>query len=225
MRYVPLALLVLSLSFLLGRYRQQLFISSSNPVTEALPTSKSVQPSAPAKAAAPFEQTQTPPPHTSIAQARTIVGKPVALETTTGASLYSFLFDGDFASRPLAPQDLEKVIQRFRQPYPSAGMSKHISAADNEAVARIGLLKAFGEASRRHPNPATRQSLRSFYQSVLAQPHETLMVKRQALRSLASLSTSQNEKEQMQRLSQTEPRLLSLGSMTDQEIAEVALGK
>ncbi|MBX2994350.1 MAG: hypothetical protein KF681_06000 [Bdellovibrionaceae bacterium] len=223
MRYLPLFLLVFSLAFILGHLKSRL-------VTTAPPSAERTPPDAPKKPQAAAALQVAPSP--AITQAGPMKPAPTRaplppafLSSAQGAPLFHALFDGPFSRRPLTPEELRSVQARFEKPYPVFTAGKHGQAPEREAADRIGLLKALAENGRRYPSKSTNPALKALFESVIRQPREPLMVKRQALRGLASVAPARTESEHLQRLRSTDPALLSISGLGDRELIEVTLGR
>ncbi|MNK51244.1 hypothetical protein D3C87_701420 [compost metagenome] len=145
------------------------------------------------------------------------------LRDQSDGTLFSYLFDGGFQQPgQLTPESLRAVQQRFSKAY-SQDHTRHISMADREAINRIGILKAMGQSAGHIKDSALKAQVISFYERILATPHESLMVKRQALKSLAQTQTDLSEEERLRRLEKVDRHVLSLSAMSDREIVEAAL--
>lgn len=178
--------------------------------TEATPTSKTQ---------APSQTQQTSAPVVTPSQGAKL------LFDGQGGELFSYLFDGGFKQPgQLTQESLKAVQRRFSQAYSRQRLG-HMSLGEREAVHRIGILKAMGEAAPFVREPQLKRQIVSFYERILATPHEEIMVKRQALRSLVQTQPELSEAEQLKRISRLDERVLSLSAMSDRELIEAALEK
>lgn len=224
MRYLPLFLLVFALAFILGHFKHRLLTSRPAEV-ELAPTEAPTQAQA-AVRPAPATSAAAPRAAGSAAPAKNREPMPPTfLSSAQGAPLFRALFEGPWVQRPLTPEELRSVQTRFDQPYPAYSPGKHAQAPEREAADRMGLLKALAENGRRHPSSVTRPALKAFFEAVIQRPHEPLMVKRQALRGLASVAPARTESEYLQRLRSLDPALLSISGLGDRELIEVTLGR
>lgn len=147
------------------------------------------------------------------------------LESGSGGILFAYLFDGQFQKHgQINGQTLQAVTSRFEKPY-SEEVYGHFSVANKEASDRLGILKAWGLKTSSLTDPRLKQEVISFYESVLENKKENILVRRQALKSLVRTEKPQSETEYLKNVAKRDRHLMALASMSDEQMIEALLEK
>lgn len=106
------------------------------------------------------------------------------------------------------------LAKRFATPYPKA--TPEFGLREREITSRLSILKALGRQNANEPGLLPLP----LYRSILANPQETWVVKRQALRNALALSAHLPEQERDRFIASVPPALLLQAGKTEQELLQ-----
>lgn len=139
------------------------------------------------------------------------------LRNSSGGVLFQHLFAGPFLANR---ENLQFIQDRFNQPYPRESWGHH-SAYEREVANRLGILRALQVQQTLGVKVEVHSAMTKLYRGIITGSKiHPWTLRRQALRNLSSLPGALSELERQKLFSQTEPGLIAVSAMSDQQLVE-----